>query len=193
MALGLYGYPGGPRRYLACGDPHTLLSSGRLHVERMSFNNLQHMLYYWAHRLYDAAFDASIEALFESAQDDARQQRAREERRREAWSKVAGESEMVLMLAEGAEVTRPIADVMIHRALDAGRAAAAFFMETDKDPNDEEFYPWFDPGSWGTGDFDADRAADLAELERIVCDRLGIPEYQRKLKLIELRPGEKWY
>lgn len=50
MALGLYSYPGGPRRYLSYGNPHTLLSSGRLHVERMSFNNLQHMLCYWGGR-----------------------------------------------------------------------------------------------------------------------------------------------
>ena len=71
---------------------------------------------------------------------------------------------------------------MIHRSLDAGRDAAAFFLETDKDPDDEGFYPWFIPGYWGTGDHDADRAADLVELERIVADRLGIPEYQRKIK-----------
>lgn len=27
MGLGLYSYPGGPRRYLSYGNPHTLLSS----------------------------------------------------------------------------------------------------------------------------------------------------------------------
>jgi hypothetical protein len=133
MALGLYSYPGGPRRYLSCGDPHTLLPSGRLHVERMSFNNLQHMLCYWAHRLYDAAFSASIEAIVECPEDNAYQRRVREERRRELWATVADESEMVLMLAEGAEISRPVADAMVHRSLDAGREAAVFFVETDKD------------------------------------------------------------
>ncbi|HEV7718920.1 MAG TPA: hypothetical protein VGO70_08100, partial [Arsenicitalea sp.] len=97
MALGLYGYPNGQRRYLACGNPHTLLSTGRLHVERMSFNNLQHMLCYWAHRLYDAAFEANVNALFECAEDDAYQRRERDKMRRDAWEKVAEDTEIVLM------------------------------------------------------------------------------------------------
>jgi hypothetical protein len=187
MALGLYDYPTGPRRYLACCWPHTLLSSGRLHSERLSFNNLQHMLLYWAHRLFELAFAASLDAIDPNVPD---------KQRREAWADVAREAEMVLMLAEGAEVSRPVADMMIHRSLDAGREAAIYWEEhclnTDECLPYERFYPWFEPGYWGTGDYDAERAADLAELERIVADRLGIPEYQRKIT-IELGPGERWY
>ena len=187
MALGLYGYPGGPRRYLACGNPHTLLSSGRLHSERHAFNNLQHMLLYWAHELFQLAFAANLNAIDPNVP---------EKQRREKWAEVADETEMVLLLAEGAEVARPVADVMVHRSLDAAREAASYWEEHclngDASMDYQRFYPWFEAGYWGTGDFDADRAADLAELERIVADRLGIPEYQRKLT-IELRPGERWY
>lgn len=185
--------PGGRRRYLRATLPHTLLSTGRLHIERMAFNNLQQMLHYWAHRLYEAAFEASLGALQDSAYSETRQEPWVAHRdTRQAWSKVAEEMDMVLMLAEGAEVSRSIADTMIHRALDAGREAKAFYMETGEWANGDAFYPWFIPGTWGTGDFDADRAADLAELERSVADRLGVPDYQRKIT-IELGPHERWY
>ncbi len=54
------------------------------------------------------------------------------------------------------------------------------------------FYPWFIPGYWGTGDYDAQHAADLAELEHGVADKLGIPFWMRDVR-IELGPGERWY
>lgn len=106
------------------------------------------------------------------------------------------ETEMVLLLAEGAEVSRQMADVMVERSLDAGRAQAICWIDAyekeEASPKDEAFYPWFIPGFWGTGDYDATRAADLADLERRVADKLGIPQSQRKFT-IELGPGEKWY
>ena len=181
-------WPTGRRRYLMSMWPHTLLSTGRLHSERMSFNNFQHMLYYWAYQLYLCAFYASLAA------DDPN---GNEKHRREEWATVAREAEMVVFLAEAAEVSPQVGSAMIHRSIDAGREAALYWLEMyhaecDDRLDDEQFYPWFIPGYWGTGDDDAQRAADLAELSNRLADKLGIPFWMRDAK-IELEPGERWY
>jgi hypothetical protein len=187
MALGLYGYPNGQRRYLACINPHTLLSTGRLHSERLAFNNLRHMLHYWAHQLFVRAFFANLNELDPTPTD---------EYRRAEWARVNDETEMVMMLAEGADVSPRIAEIMVERSLSAGRERAVCWVDAhlkdQETPKEEIFYPWFTPGFWGTGDYDADRAADLADLERRLADKLGIPHSQRKFT-IELGPGERWY
>ena len=163
-------WPTGRRRYLMATCPHSLLSSRRLHSERHAFRDLSHMLDYWLFGLYSAAIDATLEAA--SSDGDGHH-----------TARVVDEIDMVRMLAAGAELLTHETETLVHRALDAGQAAAKFYLETDT-LDDGEFYPWFIPGESGTGDeMDADRAAELMGLEWRLADRLGIPEDQRHSRI----------
>lgn len=161
MAEGVYDpslWPTGRRRYLMATCPHSLLSTRRLHSERHAFRNLAHMLDYWLFDLYSAAIDATLEAG--SSDGDGHHA-----------AKVADEIDMVKMLAAGAELSAHETETLVHRALDAGQAAAKSYLATGT-LDDSEFYPWFIPGEWGTGVLmDTDRAAELAGLEKRVADR----------------------
>ncbi len=149
---------------------------------------MTHLLCYWARDLFTRAYFIHLDAYEAPARDKEIAQH---------WAVFSDQAEMLLLIAEGAEVSRPVADAMIRRSLNAAREAAADFFdptrpEEDRSLDYDKFYPWFIPGFFGTGGDDPGRAADLAALEEAVADRLGIPKSERRRK-IELQPGERWY